>query len=264
MAVKLTFTEYPAAGAEIQPPLVIAHGLLGARKNWATLGKRLAENRRVLSADMRNHGDSPWDDRHDYPEMAEDLGALIDAEADGRADLMGHSMGGKAAMALALTAPDAVRRLIVADMAPVTYQHTHEDFIAAMKKVDVRSLTRRKEAEPMIAEAAPDPGVRAFLLQNLATEGGRFYWRVNLDALSANMKNISDWPADLEALSYAAKTLFIRGARSDYVRDSSWDEIMTQFPAARLETIADAGHWLHAEKPAPFLEAVSAFLDEVD
>jgi len=263
MPVELSFSEFPAAAGETQPPLVIAHGLLGSRKNWATLGKRLATDRRVLTVDMRNHGDSPWDAQHDYPAMAEDLEAVIDARAGGRADVLGHSMGGKAAMAVALTAPRMVRALIVADMAPVVYAHTHEDFIAAMRAVDVGALTRRKEAEPMIEAAVADPGIRAFLLQNLATDAGKFFWRVNLDALSANMARITDWPASLASLRFEGPTLFIRGATSDYVRDSALDAIRAQFPAARLETIAGAGHWLHADKPEEFLAAIGAFLEKV-
>jgi len=261
MAVDLAFTEFPAAETATQPPLVIAHGLLGSRKNWATLGKRLATNRRVLTVDMRNHGESPWDPRHDYASMAEDLEAVIEARAGGRADVLGHSMGGKAAMAVALTAPRMVRNLVVADMAPIVYQHSHEDFIAAMRAVDVGSLTRRKEAEPMIAAAVPDPGIRAFLLQNLATEGGKFFWRVNLDALSANLKSVVDWPAPLATGRFEGPTLFIRGATSDYVPDSAWKAIQAQFPVAMLETVANAGHWLHAEQPEPFLAAVAEFLD---
>lgn len=260
MVVELAYTEFPAVEVETAPPLVIAHGLLGARKNWATLGKRLATNRRVFAVDLRNHGHSPWDQRHDYQAMAGDLAAFIDANAGGCADVMGHSMGGKAAMAAALAAPHSVRTLIVADIAPVVYAHSHEDFIEAMRRVDTGSLTRRKQAEPMIAAVVTDPGIRAFLLQNLASDEGRFYWRVNLEALAKNMSFISGWPSEFTAQSYGAPTLFIRGGASDYVQDHAWDGIKAQFPAATLETVAGAGHWLHAEKPEPFLQAVSAFL----
>ncbi len=264
MAVELAYTEYEPTGAETAPPLVIAHGLLGARKNWATLGNRLAANRRVMAVDMRNHGHSPWDDRHDYCALADDFNAFIDAKAGGFADVMGHSMGGKAAMAAALTEPQKARSLIVADIAPVEYDHGFEHFIDAMKAVDVSALTRRQEAEPMLASAAPDPGIRGFLLQNLASEDGRFFWRANLDALGRNLHLISGWPSEFADVSFEAPTLFIRGEISDYVEDSAWDGIKAQFPDATLKTVAGAGHWLHAEKPMPFLAAVTAYLEALD
>jgi pimeloyl-ACP methyl ester carboxylesterase len=242
------------------PPLAIAHGLFGARRNWASLAKRLAKARPVLALDLRNHGDSPRDPVHDYPALAADLAETLAAEAPGGADLLGHSMGGKAAMALALTAPETVRRLIVADIAPVAYDHAHGDYLAAMRGVDLARVARRSDAEPMLADAVPSPALRAFILQNLVIGEGPTRWRPNLDALAAHMEAILGFPERLPHARFAGPTLFLHGALSDYVGAATHDAIRARFPAARIEAIAGAGHWLHADRPEAFLAAVERFL----
>jgi pimeloyl-ACP methyl ester carboxylesterase len=241
-------------------PLVIAHGLFGAGRNWASLAKRLARARPVIAVDMRNHGDSGWSDEAGYRAMAGDLAETV-AAAGGVADVLGHSMGGKAAMALTLSAPQRVRRLIVADIAQVTYDHAHGDYVAAMRAVDMSRVTRRSDADPMLAPAIPQAPLRAFILQNLAVEDGRSRWRPNLDALAATMDDILSFPADLPHARWDGPALFLRGGVSDYVADAHLPAVRARFPAARIETIAGAGHWLHADRPEPFVRAVEAFLD---
>jgi esterase len=145
------------------PPLVIAHGLFGSGRNWGVIAKRLSQGRRVITVDMRNHGASPWTATHSYPELAADLAGVV----PGPMDLLGHSMGGKAAMQLALQAPERVRRLIVADIEPVAYSHTQQGMIDAMRTVDLSVLTKRSDADAQLAAQVDDPGVRAFLLQSL-------------------------------------------------------------------------------------------------
>ncbi|MGF1660710.1 MAG: alpha/beta fold hydrolase [Rubrimonas sp.] len=244
-------------------PLVIAHGLFGSARNWRGLAARLAERRRVISVDLRNHGDSPRDARGDYPAMADDLAETIRAEAGGasggRAHLLGHSMGGKAAMTLALTRPELLDRLIVADIAPVAYDHAHGDYIAAMRAVDLRRVARRSDAEPMLAEAVPSPGLRAFLLTNLAFEDGRARWRPDLDAIAANMEALLGFPEGLAA-SHSGPTLFLAGAASDYLAPARRAAAAARFPAAQFVVVEGAGHWLHADRPETVLEAVEAFL----
>jgi len=240
-----------------RPPLVVAHGLFGAARNWSAIGKRLAADRQVVAVDMRNHGDSPRSAVNDYPAMAADLGETI-AALGGEADLLGHSMGGKAAMALALTDPAAIRRLIVADMAPVAYDRTQLPYVEAMEAVDLAGVTRRAEADAALAARVPDPGVRAFLVQSLALGPDGAEWKLNLAALGAEMPKIMGWP-DLPG-AYDGPTLFLVGAASDYVRPEALPRIHALFPAARVEAIAGAGHWLHAEAPAAFIAAVQAFL----
>lgn len=236
------------------PPLVIAHGLFGSGRNWGVIGKRLAQGRRVLAVDMRNHGDSPWHDANGYEDMAADLAELL--ETTGPADVMGHSMGGKAAMVLALTRPDLVRRLIVADIAPKTYGHSQIDKIEAMRAVDLSSVERRQDAVAQLADRIDDPTLQSFLTQSLDLRERR--WRLNLDVLAEEMPRIIGFP-EIEG-RFDGPTLFITGGASDYVTRADRPRITGLFPAARFIGIPGAGHWLHAEKPREFVAAVEAWL----
>ncbi|WP_308915684.1 alpha/beta fold hydrolase [Jannaschia sp. LMIT008] len=248
----LHHVRYGASRADA-PPLLIAHGLFGSARNWGAIAKRLARTREVVVVDMRNHGASFHDPVHDYPAMAADLAEVMDGRPH---DVLGHSMGGKAAMVLALTRPDAVRRLIVADIAPVRYAHTQAPLIEAMQAVDLSGVTRRSEAAAQLGDV-PDDGTRAFLLQSLDVEGGR--WTLNLDALRANMDAIMGFP-DVSG-RFDGPTLFLTGGRSDYLREAHHDRIRRAFPDATMQVIEGAGHWLHAEKPQEFVAAVASFLD---
>lgn len=237
------------------PPILIAHGLFGSARNWGVLAKRLSDTRQVLTVDMRNHGASFRHDSHTYPDLAADLAEVIAAHG-GVADVVGHSMGGKAAMALALLQPAQVRRLVVADIAPVAYGHTQQPMIDAMRAVDVATIRTRGDADAQLAPIVPEPGVRAFLLQSL--DVSERTWRLDLDALSANMDAILGWP-ELPG-SFGGPSLFLSGGASDYVGPEHRAVIKTLFPAARLARIKGAGHWLHAEKPREFEAALRAFL----
>jgi len=237
------------------PPLLLAHGLYGSARNWGVIARRLSDARHVITVDMRNHGESPWFATQSYEDMAGDLAEVIEAQG-GRADLMGHSMGGKAAMTLALTRPDLVNRLIVADIAPVAYGHTQQGMIDAMRAVDLTRVTRRSEADAQLAVQITDPGIRAFLLQSFDPKAGR--WRLNLDVLEAEMPKIMGWP---EVQGRFEGTVFVlSGANSDYVHPEHRPAIKALFPAARFAKIPGAGHWLHAEKPHDFEAALRAML----
>lgn len=240
------------------PPLVIAHGLFGSARNWGVIAKRLSDERLVIAVDMRNHGASPWAADHRYADLAADLAEVIAAHG-GRADVLGHSMGGKAAMVLALTRPAAVNRLIVADIAPVAYAHSQNHLIEAMRGLDLSRVARRGEADATLAAAVPDPATRAFLLQSLDLKANPPVWRLNLDALEAGMDGITGWPKGI-AGRFDGPVLFLSGAESTYVRPEHRERIMALFPAARFAKIPGAGHWLHAEKPREFEAAVRAFL----
>jgi len=236
------------------PPILIAHGLFGSARNWGVIARRLSDARRVISVDMRNHGESPWHDGHSYPELAEDLAEVI-AAYGGQADVLGHSMGGKAAMALALLHPQAVRRLIVADIAPVAYGHTQQPLIDAMRAVDLSRVETRRDADAQLAERVAEDGVRAFLLQSLDVKGRR--WRLNLDALERDMPKILGWP-DLPG-TFDGPVLVLSGALSDYVTPDHRPAIRGLFPNARFAKIPEAAHWLHADRPRAFEAAVRAF-----
>ncbi|MCE6951766.1 alpha/beta fold hydrolase [Cereibacter sphaeroides] len=240
------------------PPLLVAHGLFGSARNWGVICRRLAETRLVIAVDMRNHGGSPWTATHRYPEMAADLAEVVEAQG-GRADVMGHSMGGKAAMHLALTRPDLVRRLVVADIAPVAYAHDQSRNVEAMRGLDLSALGTRGDADRRLAEVLPDAGLRAFFLQSLDLKADPPRWRLNLDVLAAEMPHILGWPET--SGRFDGPALFLSGELSSYVGPQHRETILRLFPGARFAELKGAGHWLHAEKPRAFEETVRVFLD---
>ncbi|MCC1482369.1 alpha/beta fold hydrolase [Roseibaca sp. Y0-43] len=241
------------------PPLLIVHGLFGSARNWGAIAKRLSSDRQVIAVDMRNHGDSPWTDTHDYPAMAADLAEVIAAHG-APMDVLGHSMGGKATMLLALTRPELVNRLLVADIAPVAYGHTQRPLVAAMQGLDLSALSTRASADAALAITVPDPGVRAFLLQSLDLRAEPPRWRLNLPVLDREMDKIIGWP-DTVAGQFDGPTLFLSGAKSDYMQADYRPAIKALFPNAKFAKIPNAGHWLHAEAPRPFEASVRAWLD---
>ena len=242
-------------GSDVGTPLIIAHGLFGSGRNWGVIAKRLSDSRRVITLDMRNHGASPWQDDHSYSALAEDLAEVI-TSIGSPLDVLGHSMGGKAAMVAALTGA-YIRRLIVADIAPVTYNHTQQHLIDAMQALPLEQLSNRAEAEQILSRYIEEPTVRSFLLQSLNLQGKS--WRLNLPALRACMDQIIGFP-DMSG-QFSAPTLFLTGATSDYLRPEHRPKIKSLFPKARFAKIPNAGHWLHAEKPREFEAAVRVFLD---
>ena len=239
------------------PPLVIAHGLFGSARNWGVIAKRLSEDRTVLAVDMRNHGESPRADTQTYAEMAADLASVIAAEGV-QADVLGHSMGGKAAMMLALAHPELVRRLIVADIAPVAYGHSQSHHIAAMRALDLTGLATRGEADRRLTATIDDPSLRAFFLQSLDLKATPPRWRLNHDVLEAEMPGIVGWPEPQG--HFEGPTLFLSGGDSSYVLPEYRSKIRGLFPAARFAKIPGTGHWLHAEKPREFEATVRVFL----
>ena len=234
-----------------KPTLLIAHGLFGSARNWGVLAKRLSADRQVVAVDMRNHGASPWFKTHSYADMATDLADVVDAPVD----LLGHSMGGKAAMVMALAHPAKINKLIVADIAPVTYNHTQMGPLQAMRDVDMTTVNSRADAKAQLNYL--DPGVDDFLLQSFDLKEKR--WKLNLDVLAAEMPKIIGFP-HVDG-TFDGPTLFLSGAESDYVKPDYRPRIKQHFPAAKFAKIPGAGHWLHAEKPREFEASVSAFLD---
>ncbi|MEL6792327.1 MAG: alpha/beta fold hydrolase [Pseudomonadota bacterium] len=243
--------------SETKPPLIVAHGLFGAARNWRAHAKRMGPDRRVIAVDMRNHGESAWDDDMSYAAMAGDLAETIEAHG-ARAAVMGHSMGGKAAMVLALTRPELVERLIVADIAPVAYGHDLMNEIEAMRGVDLTGLERRSEVEAALEAKVADRATRAFLAHS-AELGGEPRWSLNLDALAADMDRITGFP-EMEG-AFGGRTFFLLGGASKYVQAAHRETVLRLFPNASYEAIKDAGHWLHADKPREFLDAANRFLE---
>jgi esterase len=248
------------AHGESGPPVVILHGLLGSARNWSTFAKELAGTRRVFALDLRNHGSSPWADQMTYAQMAEDVRAFMARQGLPTAAVVGHSMGGKVAMCLALAHGQQVERLVVVDVAPVAYQRSFNAYVEAMRALDLSGISRRSEADALLAEQISDAGVRGFLLQNLISTDDGLAWRVPLQALAYNMPELVGFPDLRDAGQYGGPTLFVTGDRSDYVRPEHHAEIRRLFPHAQFAMIPNAGHWVHAEAPEQFLEVVGAFL----
>jgi len=240
-------------------PLVILHGLFGSARNWGGICRALGDMRQVHALDLRNHGSSPWSSEMSYETMAEDVAEYITTRGLAPCDVLGHSMGGKTAMHLALTRPELVQRLIVVDIAPVAYiRESHPEYVAAMKRVDLTHTTRRADVDAQLAPAIPDDSLRAFLLQNLVNEHGRFHWRINLDGIGPNLPAIISFPEHHGGFS--GPTTFIAGERSDYIRPRDEAAMHRLFPHSKLIEIGDSGHWPHAEHPDKFLKLVRTAL----
>lgn len=247
------------AGDDAGLPVLLVHGLFGQARNLGAQARRLAEGRRVVSVDLRNHGESPHDPDASYAALAADLAEMIEA-LGGCADLVGHSMGGKAAMVLALTRPELVRKLVVMDIAPVAYGHDQTPNIDAMESLDLTGIERRGQADRALADRIEDRGTRAFLLQSLDLSRQPPGWRLNLAALRTHMPEIVGWPEGVPQAGFDGPVLAIRGARSDYVTREGEAALRAHFPQARVVTIKDAGHWLHADAPEAVAETLAAFL----
>jgi esterase len=241
------------------PPLLILHGLFGSGRNWSSPAQRLAAAHHVFALDARNHGASPWADSMTYADMMADVMAFQAARRLGRAAVMGHSMGGKAAMLLALRHAAAVERLVVVDVAPVAYEPALADYVRAMRAADLAGVTRRAQVDAQLAGTVTSPAERAFLLQNLVFEEGRARWRLNLPVIERFMPEISGFP-DIGDVAFGGPALFIAGERSGYVRPEHRPAIERLFPSARIVRVPEAGHWLHAERPDAFLALVAPFL----
>ncbi|MFN7115202.1 MAG: alpha/beta fold hydrolase [Saprospiraceae bacterium] len=242
-------------------PLVILHGLFGTLDNWQTIAKQLAEHFTVYIVDQRNHGRSPHNDLIDYPSMAADLRHFLESHWMFKAHLMGHSMGGKTVMQFALEHPDMVDKLVVVDVAPKRYKGGHEEILAAILALDLNTVQSRYDAEGFLRQRLvhQDESTIQFLMKNLSrTPEGGFEWKMNFPAIYNHYQDILA-PIEVEA-NFEGETLFIRGEKSNYIQDADWQNILSKFPHAQLETIANAGHWVHADQPKILLEKVSNFL----
>ena len=250
-----------SAEAGTGAPVCLLHGLFGRRQNFGMLARHLAATHRVISLDLRNHGASPHVSGMAYADMAADVLETLTKCAALPCAMLGHSMGGKVAMAIALSAPHAVQRLIVADIAPVHYQHGNARIAAALQALALTQGLDRRQAENTLQAEIPDSTVRSFLLQNLAF-GAAPAWKIGLRQIADGIHEIEGWPDDLPNRHYLGPALFITGGSSDYVAEPGLAAIRRMFPNARVERLAGAGHWLHADAPAAFASLVEGFLGE--
>ena len=257
MSVQLAF-ESVGSG----PPVVILHGLFGAGRNWTQIAQALASTHRVYLPDARNHGASPWAATMSYADMALDVLALIEREQLQRPVLIGHSMGGKTAMALALEYPLAVGGIAVIDIAPESYADQFSPYVTAMRGLDVATANSRREIRQALAHSLGCGAPVDFLMQNLRRDDGRFDWRLNLMATALCMQDLCGFPEGLMGARYEGQAMFVTGAESDYVRFASHANIKRLFPSAQLEPIADAGHWVHSDQPEALLSVLQGWLHE--
>ena len=260
--------------------MVFVHGLFGQGKNWTTIGKGLADGHRVTLVDLPNHGHSPWTDRVDYEDMVELLATELEQLGE-PVTLVGHSMGGKVAMQLALRRPELLRALVVVDIAPVEYpisggrtDDPDEEaspfaaYIEAMQALDLDRLTTRDDADDALKPAVPSRMVRSFLLQSLVREGlgtdGGWRWRLNLDLLARDLGELRGFPHPPPGASFDGPVLWIAGANSTYVLPEDRPHMDALFPGTRLVRIKNAWHWVHSEQPEIFLETLRRFLEIVE
>jgi esterase len=254
--MKLFFREYGNG-----KPIVILHGLFGSSDNWLTQAKLLSSEYKVYTVDLRNHGQSPHDNEFTYQAMVEDLRELFEELSLSDVTLIGHSMGGKAAMNFALAYPSKVERLVVVDIAPRVYDLEHYVIADGLAAIPINEITSRNEAEEALKNYVSDSGTRQFLLKNLQrkAEGG-FTWKINLPVIRQQLSNIG---VDLLIEGKFSKpTLFVRGANSSYVLDADLKKIKDIFPASIVKTM-DTGHWVQAEKPQEFVQEVTSWLKRI-
>ena len=252
----LNYLHYPSSKSN-KSPLLIIHGLYGSARNWGVICKRMSDEREIFAVDQRNHGDSQWCETHDYFDMAEDIHEFL--KHLGSMAILGHSMGGKAAMVLSIMAPKLVEKLIIADIAPVSYSQDNTKYIRAMKNVKLDKVTTRGDAIMQLAETVPEPELQSFFAQSLDLKNKR--WKLNLDVLEREMEKIVSFPQ--MSGQYDKASLFVSGALSNYLQITHRPVIKKLFPKAEFATIENAGHWLHAEKPREFEAAVRTFLNNI-
>ncbi|XP_041971468.1 protein ABHD11-like [Aricia agestis] len=274
--VDLAYSSYESTSGDsnsTRPPLVILHGLLGSKNNWNSISKAIhrTTGRTVISVDARNHGDSGHSPHHTYEHMAHDVMKLLKKLEINRVSVMGHSMGGRTAMVMALLCPDLISTLIVVDISPVkssTQLHSMMKIFDGMSRVSITSgipmSKARKVADEQLKGVSQDVNLRNFLITNLIqTNNGSYTWRVNLKALKQNFQSeISAFPANLQGLQYSGPTLFVGGGLSDFIDKDDLPLIQEIFPLAQLIFVEDAGHWVHSHKPEKFLQIVTKFLIE--
>jgi len=240
-------------------PLVLIHGLFGSYENLGVVARALRNEFQLINVDLRNHGRSPRADSMDYPQMATDVFETLDSLNIRQCAVLGHSMGGKVAMQMALSQPERVSKLILADISPVVNEPRHSRILQGLATIDLVGLQDRKQADLLLQPFVEELGVRQFLLKNLYKDPhDQFQWRINITALTENYQQLLAAPTATGP--YTGNTLFIKGGNSDYIQAAHQPLIMTLFPKASAKIIQGTGHWLHAEKPAAFSKIVSDFL----
>ena len=254
MALELAYKEIGEG-----KPLIILHGLFGSLDNWMTFARNLSEHRKVFLVDQRNHGRSPHSEEFNYNVMADDLRHFIEQHKLDHPEIIGHSMGGKTAMSMAVRYPEFFSKLVVIDIAPKAYPVHHEKIIEGLKSLDLNSISSRDEADKALSKYTKEPDVRLFLLKNLKRTSDGFEWKLNLKAIEENLDKIGEGIEKKNATE--KEVLFIKGEKSNHILRKDMIGSISIFPNSKIETIKGAGHWIHAEKPDELLKVIAQFLD---
>mgnify|MGYP000058927849 FL=1 len=257
-----TIALYSRKVGENGPDFVVLHGLFGSGKNWRSFAGSLEDDFQVWTLDARNHGDSPHADSMSYQQMAEDVARFFVENELENVVLLGHSMGGKTAMQLALQFPDRIAALIVVDIAPVCYDHLHKQLklIEAMQELHIAVEMSRSEIEKKLALKIPEKRLLSFLMTNLNRQNGQFQWRIGLEQIAAGMQELLNYP-ELKSV-FKGPVQFIGGENSAYLKFEYHALIRKYFPESRITMLENCGHWLHVEQPAAFQKTVNEFLQD--
>jgi len=251
-------------GDSNNPPLIIMHGLFGSLRNWNQLAEKFTQRYHVYVVDLRNHGNSPHAQSMDYPALAADVSALMNTHKIQSATVLGHSLGGKVAMWLALTQPECVRQLIVVDIAPVQYHHGFSEIFKGIKSVPLQKIVSRDQADSYLAKHISELSIRQFLLQNLTNKNGEYKWRIPFNFIEQAMPEIMGFPESSQMNPCHQPTLFIAGDQSDYLLPKHHKTISSLFPSNTIKIIGNAGHWVHAEQPQQVFDTIHQFCIECE
>ena len=239
--------------------IIILHGLLGSLDNWQTIAKQLAQNHQVYIIDQRNHGRSPHSDEMNYEILANDIQEFCIQHQIKKTTIIGHSMGGKVAMLLALQNPELIDKLIVVDIAPAFYDGGHETILFAMAEAPLKSTKRREDIDEFLQPRIHSFGMRQFIMKNLSrNEKGQFEWKCNFEALILNYRVLMDFLKTEKV--FVEKTYFIKGKNSNYINQDNFEACDKYFPNHEIIEIKNAGHWVHADQPEEFLEKINTIL----
>jgi esterase len=260
--MQLAFNQFNVTedSAADRQSILILHGLFGSKRNWQSIARQLSEDFQVFTLDLRNHGESEHHDDMTYRAMADDIFQFISEHSLENVSVIGHSMGGKVAMQMALQHPEIINRLVIIDIAPVQYQHGFNDLIDSLKALPLDQISSRQEADKHLRTTVQPETLRQFLLQNLKNSADGFCWRINLDAIQANINALMDFPADHNITQYQNPVLFLKGEKSDYIKHEYERTIFKFFSRALFITVADTGHWLHAENPDFVVGEIRTFI----
>lgn len=240
--------------------LLILHGLFGSKRNWQQIARQLSEQFEVFTLDLRNHGESGHSDSMNYQNMTDDIFQLIKDQSLKEVSIIGHSMGGKVAMQTALQYPNLIKRLVIIDIAPVQYQHGFEDLITSLKALPMDQVSSRQDADKLLQTSIQSESLRQFLLQNLHKVDADFSWRINLEAIESCLDDLMDFPDNQKNTQFQNPVLFFKGEKSDYIKYKDERKIFKIFPRALFITVANTGHWLHAENPDFVIREIRKFI----